>query len=163
MKIGIIISLFVMLYLQVSKQHIDTKEFNTISGETYTTFVNCSIYPNRNDHIFIYDKFNNERIIERYLLKSAHGVIYIKPILPKMAQIFTPVDQHNSTGGDTLKVNMSLFFRLQLKNVIYNKELRSLIISTDKATYLHQLFMNWQQHVPKSYSKVKPNWYYFNK
>jgi hypothetical protein len=165
MKIGILITISLLLVscLQVSERHIDTKEFNLISNETYATFVNCSIYPHRKDNIFIYDKFNNESVIERYLVKFERGVIYIKPILPKMSKIFTPVEQYKSTDGDILKANMALFFRLHLKELIYNKGLRSLVISTEKTTYLHQLSMNSQQHIPESYLKIKTNWYYFNK
>ncbi len=152
-----------MSSLQVSKQHIDTKEFNTISRENYTKFINCAIYPGGNSNIFIYDKFSNGYVFERVLIKTENGIIYLKPILPNMAQSFTPVSHYNSIHDELLKANISLFFKFRLKELIYNEQWKSLIITTNTSTYLNQFTTNLPPHIPESYSKIKPNWYYFNK
>jgi len=141
--------------------------YKTISKVDFTSFKWCNIYPRENEEIYIYDYFANN-IKERFIFKINGSSYIISWIFPLTDKGFKPLDLFDSKKLESLNIskmsikeNLDIFMHNKIQSVIYNEDFNGVIVTVNQLTFMNLLSTQNLKKVPKGYTQLSPNWFYF--
>ena len=141
-------------------KEIVKNEFKQISQSDYKTFIGWNL-TFRLYKVLLCDRFENEHLTNRWLVKINKGEILAKSIFPTESLKFTPLDSKNDSLNFALSKNVHIFISQRVNSIIYNKVLDAVIITTASNTYLHNFSDKVVKRLSPNYKKINDSWYLY--